>query len=70
MTLQEAFAAFLESPEYKEASKGQTNEAIKYRTYKQRFLKGELKSGAMVEMLQAHGYEIKAGKASKKDSKK
>jgi len=66
MTLKQAFAQFIESKDYKEASTGRDNFAVKYRTYRSRFNKGELKSGAMVEMLQAHGYEISARKVVKK----
>ncbi|WP_325402804.1 hypothetical protein [Agriterribacter sp.] len=40
-----------------------------YRIYLNRFRKGELKAGAIVELLMANGYEIKANKVVKKGKK-
>lgn len=60
VTLTEAFAQLIGSPEYLAKSKGQESEPKKYRTYASRFRAGTLKAGAMVEMLQAHGYSISA----------
>jgi len=66
VTLKEAFSQLINSKEYKDMSKGQESGPKKYRTYISRFNSGELKSGAMVEMLHAHGYEISARRIVKK----
>lgn len=66
MTLEEAFLDFTSSEQFKEVAKQKDSLGGKYRKYLSRFNKGELKSGAIVELLEANGYEIKAGKVEKK----
>ena len=66
MTLKEAFKQLAESVEYKDIAKQNNGIGGKYRTYKARYDNDELKAGAMVEILIANGYEIKANKAVKK----
>ncbi len=66
MTLEQAFKEFLTSEEYKEVAKQNTALGGKYRVYLTRYNRGELKSGAMVEILLANGYEVKANKVVKK----
>ena len=69
MTLQEAFSELIETPGYKDVAKQKNSLGGKYRLYLSRFKKGKLKSGAMVEILLVHGYEVTANKAKrKKDS--
>lgn len=65
MTLQEAFQEFSNSAIFKEIAKGRDATGGKYRMYLTRFKKGELKAGAIVEILLANGYEVKANKARK-----
>ena len=65
MTLKEAFAQLILTEDYRTKSKPQGSDGRKYRMYASRFKKGELKSGAIVEMLLANGYEIKANKVRK-----
>jgi hypothetical protein len=69
MTLNEAFSQFINSPEFKEIARSQDSRGKKYRVYAGRFNKGELGAGAIVEILIANGYEVKANKAKKKISK-
>ena len=66
MTVHEAFKEFSESQEFKELCKGTDSIAGKYRMYLSRFRKDNLKLGAMAEILQANGWEIKANRATKK----
>jgi hypothetical protein len=66
MTLEQAFKEFLVSEEYKEIAKQKTPIGSKYRVYNLRYKRGELKSGAIVEILLANGYEITANKVVKK----
>lgn len=66
MTLEQAFKEFLTSEEYKEVAKQNTALGGKYRVYFTRYNRGELKSGAIVEILLANGYEVKANKVVKK----
>ncbi|HTN08862.1 hypothetical protein [Agriterribacter sp.] len=69
MTLEEAFIDFTESEEFKEIAKKKDSFGSKYRIYLNRFRRGELKSGAIVELLMANGYEIRANKVVKKARK-
>ncbi len=69
MTLQKAFKELAESDGFKEISKQRDAEGVKCRVYLSRFNKGELKTGAMVEILIAHGYEISADRVVKKKKK-
>jgi hypothetical protein len=66
MTLNEAFEELIQSEAFR--NKAKINDALggKYRMYISRFNKGELKAGAIVEILLANGYEVKANKARKK----
>lgn len=66
MTLDEAFIELTNSKGYKEISKQRNSRGGKYRKYLSRYNKGELKSGAIVEILIENGYEVHAGKAEKK----
>ena len=66
MTLKEAFIDFVNSEDYKEIVKQRDSLGGKYRAYLSRFRKGELKSGAIVEILLANGYEVTANKVVKK----
>jgi len=66
MTLTEAFKEFLESTAFKEVAKQKNTLGNKYRVYLMRFRNGELKAGAITELLLANGYEVKANKATKK----
>jgi len=66
MTLQEAFIQFTESENYKEVAKLNNAKGAKYRIYLSRFQADKLRSGAIVELLIANGYEIRANKARKK----
>ncbi len=66
MTLEQAFAELIESVEFKEIAKLKNSLGGKYRTYLTRYRNGALKSGAIVELLEAHGYEIKANKVVRK----
>lgn len=70
MTIEQAFQQLIETKEYKDISKVNDGVGGKYRTYRMRFNKGELKAGAMVEILITHGYTITANKAVKKSVKK
>lgn len=66
MTLTQAFEHFVNSDQYKTIAKENNSLGGKYRLYLSRFRKGELKAGAITEILLANGYEVKANKASKK----
>ena len=66
MTLNEAFQHFINSDNFKEIAKQKNSKGGKYRVYLTRFNSGELKAGAIVDLLIANGYEINAGKATKK----
>lgn len=66
MTLHEALQEFFESKEYKDIAKLNEPPGSTYRTWLNRFKAGKLKSGAIVEILEANGYEIKANKVTKK----
>jgi hypothetical protein len=66
MTLNEAFADFIQSEVFKERAKNRDALGSKYRVYLTRYKKGELKAGAITELLLANGYEIKANKVRKK----
>lgn len=66
MTLSEAFKELTESEEYKQICKGTDSHSSKYRIYFGRFRDNTLKAGALVEILLANGYEVKANRVSKK----
>lgn len=74
MTIEKAFEQLINTQEYKDICKQRDGVGSKYRTYRTRFnnmlneAKGirELKAGAIVEMLIAHGYTITANRAVKK----
>lgn len=66
MTLEEAFKELINTQEYKDVAKEKNSLGSKHRTWLTRFKKGELKSGAIVEILIANGYEVTASKAVKK----
>lgn len=67
MNLTQAFEHFINSEDYKKVAKENTSLGGKYRIYLTRFKKGELKAGAIVELLLANGYEVKANKVRKKN---
>ena len=68
MTLHEAFLDLVSSQEFKDAAKNKDTIGGRYRQYLSRFNKGELKSGAIVELLLSHGYIVTAKKVVKKQS--
>ena len=71
MTLKNAFIELINSVEYKDIAKLKTSQGSMHRTWSSRFKKDKLKTGAIVDILQANGYEIIATKAvKKKDVKK
>jgi len=70
MTLQEAFIHFTESSDFKDVAKLDNAQGAKYRIYLSRFKADKLRSGAIVELLIANGYEIKANKVTKKKGSK
>jgi hypothetical protein len=70
MTLNEAFTEFINSEVFKEVAKKKDKEGSKCRVYLLRFKKGELKTGAICELLIANGYEIKANRVTKKKAVK
>jgi hypothetical protein len=66
MTLHEAFEQLIISDDYKAIAKEKNARGGKYRVYLSRFKAGELKNGAITELLIAHGYEVSAKKATKR----
>jgi hypothetical protein len=66
MTLPEAFQEFSEFEAFKKIAIKRDSIGGKYRSYLSRFKKGELKAGAITEILLANGYEVNANKARKK----
>ena len=70
MEIKEAIAEFFNSIEYKEIAKLNVSPGSKYRTWLTRFKNGQLKTGVMVDILLANGYEIRANKVTKKRSTK
>ncbi len=68
MTLNEAFIQLTETTCFKEIAKEKNSKGGKYRIYLTRFRAGQLKTGAIVELLIANGYEIRANKVTKKKS--
>ncbi|MCW3108465.1 MAG: hypothetical protein JWQ09_2971 [Segetibacter sp.] len=69
MTLNEAFIDFTQSEYYKQVAKENNSLGGKFRGYLSRFNSGKLKTGAIVDLLIANGYEVKADKVEKKPSK-
>jgi hypothetical protein len=66
MTLNEAFTHFTETSEFRDAAKKKDSLGGKYRIYLKRFREGNLKAGAIVELLITNGYEVKADRVHKK----
>jgi hypothetical protein len=66
MTLIEAFKEFSQSETFKKTAIKRDSIGGKYRSYLSRFKKGELKAGAITEILLANGYEVRANKVTKK----
>jgi hypothetical protein len=66
MNLNEAFTHFTGTSEFKEVAKKKDSLGGKYRIYLKRFREGSLKAGAIVELLIANGYEVKADRVHKK----
>lgn len=66
MTIEKAFAELTVSDDFKNIAKQNTPIGSKYRVYNRRFNRGELKFGAMAEILRVHGYTISASKTVKK----
>lgn len=52
------FSEFIESDGFRLICRGRDSKGGKYRLYASRFKRGELKPGAMVEILQENGFEI------------
>lgn len=70
MTVDAAFKKLIETEEFKLAAKQRTSAGSRYRMALKRFKDGQIKTGAMVDLLIAHGYTITANKAVKKPTKK
>lgn len=66
MTIKEAFADLLETSIYKTICKQKDAQGAKYRVYKGRYYKDNLKDLAMVAFLLEHGYSITVGLPKKK----
>ena len=66
MTLNEAFIELSGSPEYKAIAKEKDSKGGKYRAWLTRFKNDKLKSGAIVEILIASGYQVSANKVVRK----
>lgn len=63
----EAFQDFLNSEEFKLKAKLPDNkEGRRFRQYKKRYKEGKLGKAAIIEILEANGYEIRADKVEKK----
>ena len=69
MTLEEAFDDFIKTADFKDKAKKNDAEGGKLRVYHKRYNEGTLRSGAIVELLLANGYEIKADKIVKPRAK-
>ena len=67
MTIEEAFIELSNSEEFKATAKNKDSIGGKYRYYLSLFKASKLKTGALVDLLIANGYEIKAGKVEKKN---
>lgn len=67
MTLHEAFIQLVTSEEFREIAKQRNSLGGKYRAYLSRFNAGKLRHGAITEILEANGYEIRADKVEKKN---
>lgn len=70
MTIIEAFTEFVNSDDFKNVARLNDSLGAKYRIYKRRHEKAELKAGAMVDLLISNCYEITARKTVKKKSAK
>lgn len=68
MTIQEAFLHLTETDRFKGMAKKKDSYGGKLRVYRKRFKEGTLKTGAIVELLLANGYEIEANEVIKKES--
>ena len=67
MTLEEAFEELSKSGHFKEVAKRKDiPQGAKYRMSLSRFRKDKLGKAAIIELLEANGYEISAGKVEKK----
>lgn len=68
MTLEEAFNDFINSENFKEVAKRKDiPEGAKFRMSLSRYRKGKLGKAAIIELLEANGYEVKANRAEKKN---
>ena len=65
MTLEQAFAHFAKTEDFDCIAKQRNSLGGKYRMYLSRFNNGNLKAGAIAEILLANGYSIIAKKARK-----
>ncbi len=65
MTLDQAFKEFIPSENFKNIVEQPTPLGSKYRVYTMRYNRGELKYGAIVEILLANGYTVHADKVKK-----
>lgn len=65
MTLNQAFEELIKSENYKAIAIKRDTTGGKYRLYASRYKRGELKAGAITEILLANGYEVSANKAKK-----
>lgn len=64
MSLSEAFDELISSEDFKNIAKAKDSIGGKYRMYLSRYQAGELKTGAIVDLLIAHGYVVTARKES------
>lgn len=58
MTIIEAFEQVMATGAYKDIAKQKNSKGSHYRMLKSRYRRGELKHGAMVDILIEHGYKI------------
>lgn len=70
MTLEKAFEELITTEEFKAVAKQTSSHGSRYRMYLLRYKKGELKAGALVEILIENGYEVTAKRAVKRKTKK
>lgn len=64
MSIEEAMKELISSADFKNIAKKKDAEGGKYRVLLSRYKAGTLKTGAMVELLEKHGYVINITKGS------
>ena len=58
MTIEEATNELINSPHFKDCAKARTKEGARLRMFRIRFKRGELSTGACIEMLEYFNYSI------------